>query len=160
MSQARFPGHELRARREAMGLRPEDVYRKIRIPLEFIRNIESGELELLPAPCYSVGFLKTYCLLLELNPHRFADTYQACIRPAVVGFLARSAGRRTRPKWVANALSWAAVCGVLALLWFAYVSVTGPYFGPAHVNPAQAATDDEPRLPDDSPAGPAPSAFR
>lgn len=147
MSQARFPGHELRARREEMGLSPEDVYRKIRVPLNFIEHIESGDLEGLPAPCYSIGFLKTYCQLLELNPYRFADTFQECVRPGAGGFFGLSSGPRRRPKWVANVLSWAAVCGVFALLWFTYASLTRPYLDSAARKPASAATVDELRPP-------------
>ena len=46
MSHLTFPGHELRARREELGFSSEDIYRRIRVPAQFVESIEKRkELE-------------------------------------------------------------------------------------------------------------------
>lgn len=151
MSHLTFPGHELRARREELGFSSEDIYRRIRVPAQFVESIEAGAVHNLPAACYSVGFLKTYCQLLDVEPNRFVDTYQACIRPST-GFLRRSTPNDTRkvaptPRWVGDAMAWAAVCAVIALSWFTYTVVVRPNAQPTESR-AHAATADDIRVPE------------
>ncbi|MBM3290272.1 MAG: helix-turn-helix domain-containing protein [Candidatus Hydrogenedentes bacterium] len=149
MSHTAFPGHELRERREELGLRPDDIYRRIRVPAQFVESIEAGAVTTLPAACYSVGFLKTYCQLLGLEPNRYVDTYQACIRPST-GFLRRSttdAHKPAPPRWVADAIAWAAVCAVIALGWFSYTVVVRPNAQSLETR-AHAATADDIRVPE------------
>lgn len=149
MSYIVFPGHELRARREELGFSSDDVYRRIRVPAQFVESIEAGSVHTLPAACYSVGFLKTYCQLLGIEPNRYVDTYQACIRPST-GFLRRThtdARRPAPPRWVADAMAWAAVCAVIALGWFSYTVVVRPAALSIETR-AHAATADDIRVPD------------
>lgn len=148
MSQVAFPGHELRARREELGFSSDDVYRRIRVPAQFVESIEAGAVHNLPAACYSVGFLKTYCQLLGLEANRYVDTYQACARPSA-GFLRRSSETRkpAPPRWFADAMAWVAVCAVIALGWFAYTVVVQPNAQPA-ASRAHAATADDIRVPE------------
>lgn len=149
MNESTFPGNELRARREELGFSVDDVYRKIRVPISVIQSLETGDVHNLPSACYTVGFLKTYCVFLELNPNRFVDTYQACIRPTT-RFLRRStttpAKQAPRPKWMAEAMSWVAVSMVIALGWFAYAVVVRPNADPAEQQ-AHADTAENLRVP-------------
>lgn len=149
MSQLAFPGHELRARREELGLSSEDVYRRIRVPAQFVESIEAGAVANLPAACYCVGFLKTYCQLLGIEPNRYVDTYQACTRPST-SFLRRKhtdTRKPAPPKWMAEAMAWCAVCAVIALGWFTYTVVVRPNAQPI-ASRAHAATADAIRVPD------------
>lgn len=149
MSHITFPGHELRATREELGLSSDDIYRRIRVPAQFVESIEAGAVHTLPAACYSVGFLRTYCQLLGIESNRFVDTYQACIRPST-GFLRRNrfeSRKSAPPRWVGDAMAWAAVCGVIALGWFAYTVVVRPNALAVETR-AHAATADEIRVPE------------
>ena len=144
-----FPGHELRARREELGIGSDDVYRRIRVPAQFVESIEAGAVHNLPAACYSVGFLKTYCQLLGIEANRYVDTYQACIRPST-GFLRRSrsdAPKAAPPRWVADAMAWVTVCAVIALGWVTYTVVVRPNAQPLETR-AHAATADDIRVPE------------
>ncbi|HRI88558.1 MAG TPA: helix-turn-helix domain-containing protein [Candidatus Hydrogenedentes bacterium] len=148
MNHAAFPGDELRARREDLGLSSDDIYRRIRVPAHFVESIEAGAVHNLPAACYSVGFLKTYCQLLNLDANRYVDTYQACVRPQKT-FLRRSAPEPRNsnpPRWMAEAMAWAAVCGVIALGWLTYTVVVQPNAA-ATEQRAHAATADDIRVP-------------
>ncbi len=143
MNESTFPGSELRVRREELGFSVEDVYRKIRVPINVLQSLETGDVQNLPAACYTVGFLKTYCQLMGICPNRFVDTYQACVRPTT-RFLRRAAAPAQpipRPKWVGELAAWAAVCLVIALGWFAYAVVVRPNADPGDQR-ALAGTED------------------
>ncbi|NUM52437.1 MAG: helix-turn-helix domain-containing protein [Candidatus Hydrogenedentes bacterium] len=149
MSHVAFPGHELRARREELGFSSDDIYRRIRVPAQFVESIEAGAVHNLPAACYSVGFLKTYCQLLGIEPNRYVDTYQACTRPST-GFLRRThsdARKAAPPRWMGEAMAWGAVCAVIALGWFTYTVVVRPNAQPLESR-AHAATADGIRVPE------------
>jgi len=105
----------------------DDIYRKLRIPAEFIENIESGKVALLPAMCYTAGFLKTYCQFLGVDPEPYFDSLKDCARPAA-GFLGITKGRslRPRPVWLTDMLAWGAVCAILILGWVTYTIVFQP----------------------------------
>ena len=123
-----FPGQELRERREAMGLTIEEAFRKTRVPLPYIRAIESGEIHALPASCYTVGFLKSYCVFLEVDSNRFLDSYQTLSRPSVARFLRRSTNEEKPhvPGWVQDCAAWAVVTGLVVFGWFAYSLIFQP----------------------------------
>ena len=148
MNESTFPGAELRARREELGFSVDDVYRKIRVPINVIQSLETGNVHDLPAACYTVGFLKTYCQFLQIGPDRFVDTYQECVRP-VTRFLRRSTPAKPmpRPKWVAELTAWAAVCLLIAIGWFAYAVVVRPNANPGDQR-ALAGTEDGLHVPD------------
>lgn len=54
------PGGYLRRAREARGLPLEDVAQKTKIKIEFLRWLEEGALEKLPAPVFVRGFARAY----------------------------------------------------------------------------------------------------
>ena len=126
MNDFEFPGQELRERREELKLSVDDVYRKLRIPVEFVDAIESGDMDTLPDMCYTTGFLKTYCELLDLDGEAYADTLTECTRPSEGRFLnlaTKANGTPRHPTWWNDIVAWAAVCAILVLAWITY-SVT------------------------------------
>ena len=139
MSHTPFPGEELRQRREEFGLSIDDVYRKIRIPIRYIRALESDDVSDLPTPAYSVGFIKTYCEFLQLRSARYIDFYHGCLQPEARTFLrgrnraAENQPPRPMPTWAQNAMPWAVVLAVMALGWFSW-----------HVVVRSSATPPEP----------------
>lgn len=125
-----FPGDILRERREALNLTVTDVYKQLRIPVRCVIDIERGALDALPAPCYVVGFLKSYCELLRLDSDRFVDQYRACVQPVAPRFLQRNTPNGPAwPEWMRDALTWAAICGIIAMGWLAYHVVVRPDAG-------------------------------
>ena len=125
MSNFEFPGQELRERREKLKLSVDDVYRKLRIPVEFVDAIESGNMDTLPDMCYTTGFLKTYCELLDLDGEAYADTLTECTQPSEGGFLHLTKADGTPRRFARwnDIVAWAAVSAILVLAWLTY-SVT------------------------------------
>ena len=129
MNNGTFPGEELRAQREALGLTPQDVFAEARIPTAYVEALERGDLEVLPVPGYAAAFLRTYCRLLELPPERFVDSFRAYARQ--MGH-APPLPRKTRPglpTWKDDLLVWAAISAILLLGWVTYALVVRPQAG-------------------------------
>jgi len=127
MRRTSFPGGELRARREEMGLNVYEVFRRTRVPAHYIDALERGDLRALPVSCYSVAFLKTYSEFLGLDADRYVDTFRACSRPSAMRFLRRKADPELRvPAWMHELMTWAAVLAILALGWITYNVVFHP----------------------------------
>ena len=123
-----FPGSVLKDRRLEMGCTPEDVFQKTRIPTAYVRGMESGDLSAMPPPCYALGFLRTYCRFLRLDPEPFLRAYQTAGQPGPRVLL-----RRTADGWdrlltgrFANTLTWVSVCAFIALCWLAYNIIVQP----------------------------------
>jgi cytoskeleton protein RodZ len=124
-----FPGEDLRCRREELGYTVQDVYRKVRIPRHVVDALERGDTAHLPASCYTLGFIRSYCAFIELDPDRYMDSYRASVRPVSWFRLGRQSidiDTEGTPVWVQTSLSWGAVLAVFALLWFTYASVFQP----------------------------------
>ena len=132
MNDLRNLGEELRQRREELGFSRDDVHANARIPLASLAALEDGEVSRLPAACYVVGFLKSYCALLELEPSRFVEAYKAALEEpvqqrGVLGLTQRpQSGGEPPSGWMTEAVVWAAICGILVLGWIAYASVVRP----------------------------------
>ena len=128
-----FPGEELRAQRELRDLSIEDVYRLLRVPASCIRALEAGDMTSLPALTYAMGFLRSYCEFLELDPDPYLDCLQECAAPAAApGFLRMKAyDKQHRPAWVSDAITWATISAILALGWFTYTVVVQPGASPS-----------------------------
>lgn len=149
MSELREAGAELRRRREALGLSLDDAYLRTRIAAAHLQALEEGNLSALPGPFYAVGFVKTYCRHLELEPTRFVHRYQAAAnamgRPRHrVKRVTRTPYRAPRhvsvslPRWAGQAMTWAAICAIVALSWAAYSTMFKPSTDPLEGR-AQAA---------------------
>lgn len=128
MKHSSFPGHELREHREKLGLSVYEVFRRTRVPAPYVAAMERGDMRGLPAPCYAVGFIRTYCEFLGLNADRYVDSFRACLLPSSGNrFLSRPDGTAFRiPGWVHDAMTWAVVASVVLLGWVAYTVVFHP----------------------------------
>ena len=60
-------GARLKAAREARGWTLDDVGTRTRVPMRHLQHIEAGEWDALPAPTYSVGFVRSYANAVGLN---------------------------------------------------------------------------------------------
>jgi len=69
-------GQYLRAHREHMGYRLEDVSASINIRAAQLRAIENGQIEMLPGMTYAVGFVKTYASFLNLDANAVAQKFR------------------------------------------------------------------------------------
>lgn len=132
MTKRTFPGDELRQRREEIGLRVDDVFRKLRIPTHVIEALEAGDIERLPALCYAAGFLKTYCQLLNLDGEGFVDALHDCNRsaPGTLLEMAKDGLREGRPRWLGDMFAWATISAILILGWATYSVVFQPKIQP------------------------------
>ena len=126
MKQTSFPGEELRARREELGLTVYEAFRRTHVPANYIEALERGDVQALPAPCYAVGFLKSYCEFLGLDADRYVDSFRACFRPSVVRFLTREGDNRKPPAWLHDLMTWAVITAMLVLGWVTYTVVFQP----------------------------------
>jgi len=126
MKQASFPGGELRARREELGISVYEAFRRTHVPVNYIEALERADVHALPATCYAIGFLKSYCEFLDLDVERYADSFRACVRPSAVRFRAREGNPARMPGWVQDLTTWAAVIAILLLGWITYTVVFQP----------------------------------
>ena len=126
MTPMRECGHTLKLRRSALGLSRPEAYKKFRVPLNFIADIEDGYLEGLPPPIYTRGFIKTYCEALGLPHHPVLDAYEDQLHRPIGPFQRLRIVRRSRPKWLEDALLWAAVLGVVIVSWLSYSLIVHP----------------------------------
>ena len=70
-------GKALQAARKVLGLRTADVARELRISADYLRLLESGNFDQLPAPTYVSGFLRTYGKFLGLDGADLAGRFYA-----------------------------------------------------------------------------------
>ena len=126
MNEYTFPGEQLRARREELGLSFDDVHEATYIPPMSVGFLEEGKLDRLPVQCYVIGYLKSYCRLLGLDPAPFIYSYRLNVRPEPAGFLRRRSSALARRSWMPDLLGWAAVCLIIALCWLGYNVVVRP----------------------------------
>jgi len=120
-------GDELKARRLAMGLSRQEAYKKFRVPLAFIAAIEEGRTDDLPPAIYSRGFIKTYCQALGATSDSVLNAYEESMHKPARGFLLRSVSRQAdRPKWLDDAITWAAIVLVVVVGWISYTLIVRP----------------------------------
>lgn len=126
MNEIPLLAEELRNQREELGLSTDDVFRELRIPAAYVEALERGELHELPAPCYAIGFVKTYCDFLELDPQPFIDRVRAASYPACGLFRLQRASPYARPSRLSDLVTWATVSAIILLGWLAYTAVVRP----------------------------------
>jgi cytoskeleton protein RodZ len=68
-------GEWLRHARETRGLTLEDAERDTRISRRYLLALETGELDMIPAPVYARGFLRSYAQYLGLDPQEAMARY-------------------------------------------------------------------------------------
>lgn len=125
MKKRAFEGELLRERREEMGLTLDEAHERTHVSPRLLRALESGNMDDLPEPCYVIGFIKSYCKVLDLAPEPFIDCYEEDVRPAPLSFL-RPAEDGSRRNWLNDVAAWAAVCAIIALAWFGYMMAVRP----------------------------------
>ena len=147
MRELGFPGDKLAARREALGMTLQDAYAEVHVPLEYLRALEEGRMDGLPPAAYTLGFIQTYCAMLELRPEPFIDRYRmltqvAAPEPEVEAAPVRRATRTVpafrmprlmpdgpAPAWMQDAITWGAICGILLLGWATWSTLVSPLAG-------------------------------
>lgn len=68
-------GEWLQRAREARGLTLEDAERDTRISRRYLQALETGDLDVIPAPVYARGFLRSYAQYLGLDPQEAMARY-------------------------------------------------------------------------------------
>ena len=126
MKLTEFPGENLRQHREALGLSQADVFRMIHIPVPYVRAMEQGDFSDVPSSCYAVGFIRTYCTFLGVEPERYVDSFRACTGPARRFLRHDAKSRRRGSLWVQDAMTWMTICALIAFGWYAYSAVVRP----------------------------------
>ena len=74
-SELTAPGQRLRAAREAAGLEQAEIAAEMRLDLKLIRALEEGDLEHLPEPVFTAGYLRSYARLMGLPPDELVAQY-------------------------------------------------------------------------------------
>jgi cytoskeleton protein RodZ len=151
-----FPGHELRARRLELSLSLDKASAGCALPIAMIEALENGDLDRLPAACYTVGFIRSYCRQLGLEPEYYVGALHVAInggssvkkqRGSTIGDLLQRLPIPTLPGISPEFQAWGLVIVVTLVGWAAYSAVFNPA-APHSAPQAQAATIDL-RLPDD-----------
>jgi hypothetical protein len=75
-------GSSLREARSRRGLELAQVERDTRIRARYLSALEEERFDVLPAPAYARGFLRTYAEYLGLDGQRFLDEYNVHFAPA------------------------------------------------------------------------------
>ncbi len=129
-----FRGKAIREAREARGLTLAQAYAQTHVPIEYLEALERGDLDKLPTETYALGFLNSYCQFLELDPEPFADQFRLCNRGTKRSRLFKlnpaatdAEPAKPPPAWLAETMTWAAICAILVLGWFTYSVVVRPF---------------------------------
>ena len=130
MSENRGYGARLRAQREELGYSLQEAHRYTHVPTAYLAALEAEDKNSLPEIAYTLGFIQSYCQLLDLDPEPFIGYWRSMHRDQVEA--EQSTIKQTlvepshQPFWLREALTWGAVCGVLLLDWLTYSSVIRP----------------------------------
>lgn len=146
-----FPGHELRTRRLELSLTTDTAASECAIPVAMIDALEGAALDRLPATCYAVGFIRSYCNLLQLESEyyvcalkRARNEAPAPRQAASAGVLSRIARRIPRPRvpgLSSEIQAWIVITAILAMGWAGYSMVVRPDADP-NEGQAHAASVD------------------
>jgi len=135
MKETRFPGHLLRARREALGHALEDMHAITHVPRAALEAIEEGRLTDLPVKAYTLGFIQSYCRHLGVPEEPFVDQFHSVMNEAArstrtFAWINRPSAmdklNTRRAPWMDGLFTWTAVCTVILFGWFAYSIVVKP----------------------------------
>lgn len=70
-------GKQLAAERERSGKSVQDVERAIKIRAKYVEALEADDFDSIPGDAYVLGFIKSYCELLAIDPTPLLDAYRA-----------------------------------------------------------------------------------
>lgn len=109
-------GQHLKKRREEKGISLEDISRVTKINLSYLKDMEEERFDQLPAPIFTVGFLKQYAQCIGLDPEDVVLRYRLAVEKDT-GFRREDSQEKS---WVGRRRSFwvvaGCVCG-LVLLW-------------------------------------------
>jgi cytoskeleton protein RodZ len=83
-------GSHFRIAREAAGLSLIDVSEALKLPEEIIRALESSQVEQLPAPTFTRGYIRNYSRFLKVSENDILEIYNQYIPEAEKPLTARS----------------------------------------------------------------------
>ncbi len=75
-------GRYLRENREARGISLEEIERVSNIGPLYLHALEEGHFHLLPAPAFTIGFLKQYARYVGLDPEEVVLRYRTAVQKA------------------------------------------------------------------------------
>lgn len=70
-------GEYLRQIRQSRGISLEEVALNTRINIDYLRALEDGNFDVLPAEVYVLGFLKSYAEFMGIDPKELVERYEA-----------------------------------------------------------------------------------
>jgi len=141
-------GATLKDARRRLGMDIKEAEERTKIRTRYLRALEAEDWEVLPAPAYVRGFLRTYGQILGLDGEALADRYRrsweepdAAATPEPVLSNRRAPGTRppSRSGWIVAI--GAGVVVLLAIL--AVIGLTGGDEQPAPVKPAGKAKGND-----------------
>ncbi len=68
--------HDLKTKREAMGLSLKDVYQQTRVSVSYLQAIENNDFSALPEPAYARNFIKAYARALGVEETLILARYE------------------------------------------------------------------------------------
>jgi cytoskeleton protein RodZ len=69
------PWEQLRQARERQNLTPADIAKELKLDVRFVKALEAGQLEKLPQPVYTAGYIRAYAKLVGLPPDDIVGDY-------------------------------------------------------------------------------------
>jgi cytoskeleton protein RodZ len=106
-------GMQLKTARRDRGFRLSDLARELRISGDYLKLLESGEFDQLPAPAYVSGFLRTYGKFVGLDEAELASRFYALQDHASLKMDYKLPATAAPPQ--RSALEVASLCMVLAI---------------------------------------------
>ncbi|HEY5603699.1 MAG TPA: RodZ domain-containing protein [Gammaproteobacteria bacterium] len=69
------PWERLRQAREKQNLAPADIAKELKLDIRFVNALEAGQLDQLPQPVYTAGYIRAYARLVGLPPDDIVGDY-------------------------------------------------------------------------------------
>jgi cytoskeleton protein RodZ len=82
-------GSVLAEARKAQNYTLEDIYEHLKIPLHVLREIEANDLDALPSPAYTQGYIRAYAKFLEISEENVLQLYNLSAPHKTVSSLKR-----------------------------------------------------------------------
>lgn len=129
---ALFPeriGDRLRAARTKAGLELADVATRTRVPLRHLAALETGDYAALPAPTYSIGFVKSFARAVGVDEQDAAQKlrdemgHRTLNERVVAQTFEDEESGPLAPRWLAWTLA-----GIVLLLAVGYGAISGKWF--------------------------------
>lgn len=76
------PGARLKTERERQGLQEEELATKLHITRHYLRAIEADAYDRLPGVVFARGYVRNYCLLLEMPIEPLMTMFEALVEIA------------------------------------------------------------------------------